>query len=143
MESSQCGRQSSSPHASIIYSASELERLYARIYKERTGSGNLLGKSFSASPEEAPKIDLKNNHVLLVEMGRKPTAGYNISYIDNSFNVKNSEAEVVVKWIEPGPDAIVAQVITSPCLVLSVPAKGYEDISIVDQDRRIRAKITL
>lgn len=66
--------------------------------------------------------------VLLVAMGRKPTPGFGL-------NLVNAESDgetlnIRVSAHSPAPGMVMAQMITEPCLILSVPQQGWQKISI-------------
>ena len=45
---------------------------------------------------------------------------------------------VRVNWREPAPGRRLAQVITHPCLLATLPNAGFTRIQIVDQQGRLR-----
>jgi hypothetical protein len=78
--------------------------------------------------------------VVAVYMGRKPTAGYHVSMASRAVAVgEHNELILLVSWIEPPGDALLAQVITSPCILVSIPKGNYSTIQVVDEGGRVRA----
>ena len=59
-----------------------------------------------------PDVDFSTRTVVGVLLGMRPTAGFRVDITGVSFE----DDTVVVTWVErrPGPDAMVAQVITAP-----------------------------
>jgi PrcB C-terminal len=70
---------------------------------------------------------------IAISRGEQPTAGYGLELISAS-TATGDEIEVIVHWREPSADAVVAQVITKPCLVLGLPdaATGSVSVSLDD-----------
>lgn len=92
----------------------------------------------SAKP---PAVDFTRNAALLVSMGTRPTSGYVLSLADKSARIVANRLEVVLDWQSPPPGAIVAQVLTSPCLVLRIPRDGYSEIRVLDSAGAIKARL--
>ena len=63
-------------------------------------------------------IDFSEDMVVAVFMGEKPTGGYSIE-IKDVLN-KKDHIEFLIKIDEPGPDDMVAQVITSPYHIIKL-----------------------
>jgi len=80
-----------------------------------------------------PLVDFSKESLLYLSMGERPTAGYGISLSQEQFLYSKDEAEIGIVWEEPGVNAVVAQVITSPCVLLAVSKEKYKDIRVVDQ----------
>lgn len=91
--------------------------------------------------QEKPKIDFTNTGVLLVSMGQRPTTGYNISLADETVPINDDMAEIKILWTEPEPGSFLAQTVTEPCLLISLPIAEYSHIRIIDQDDTIRATV--
>jgi hypothetical protein len=66
-----------------------------------------------------PPPDFQQNTIVGVCLGSRPTAGYNVEIV----SVRQDSSSFVVRYREtrPAPDAILAQVITSPCHFVAVP----------------------
>lgn len=143
LESAQCGRQLTAAALDWLTAPQQLEARILYINKHKTGGGKLIGGPFDSSPEALPVVDFARSAVLLVEMGQRPTGGYRLGLIENSFAVRDGIALLSVDWQEPGADAMVTQVVTSPCLLLSVPRAAYREILVVDQHEQPRARLTL
>jgi len=70
--------------------------------------------------QAAPQIDFTRYMAAAVLIGRRTTAGYSV-IITGADDVEN-RIEVRYRTITPGPDDIVAQVITSPYAIAILPA---------------------
>lgn len=66
-----------------------------------------------------PKVDFTTRTVVAIFLGSRPTAGYGIEIIGTR---KEGDA-VIVEWAEVRPTAgvLLAQVLTSPALIASIP----------------------
>jgi|GEM_PF-1386701 hypothetical protein len=84
-------------------------------------------------PQELGAIDFDKTTLIIVLMGSRPTAGYGIELYDDQAPVQVTALTIPATWKEPARDAMVAQIMTSPCVVISVPAKHYESVAVRDQ----------
>lgn len=75
-----------------------------------------------------PSVDFDERLVLLVSQGQRPTAGYGIALQGNAAPVNDATVELPVRFSSPDDGAIVAQVLTSPCLVLALEPGDYERV---------------
>ena len=78
-----------------------------------------------------PKIDFKTHSVIAVFAGQKPTAGYAIAVA----KIEDASARMVsITLAKPSDDCMLAQSITTPYQLISVPATSlslaHEDISV-------------
>jgi protease stability complex PrcB-like protein len=122
--SAQCGGEASGPSARWI--ATEGAFLAAM------GAGGMFGG-------EAAAPDFKKEGVLAIFMGQRPTAGYGLALQDPNVAIADGMGKVVVRFEEPEPGAMVAQVLTSPCLLLRIPKKGIRQLRVVDPSGTQRA----
>ena len=105
----------------VISDLEEFRNLYKKIHSTTLG-GKLL-----------PEVDFKNYLVLVGLMGQKPTGGYTINFGD----IVGKEGEVIevkVTLTRPAPDAILAQVITSPYVIALVNKNKYKKVAFVDEE---------
>ena len=98
----------------------------------------------SSAPKEAvTPVDFSNDVIVAIWMGKKPTAGYGLSLEKESAEVKKDTAVVQVKFKEPDANAMVAQIITRPCLLIKIPKGNYRKIAIVSQENKKVATLPL
>lgn len=109
-----------------IADASEWRDLYARI------------NSQWMNPPPPPAVDFPRKGVLLIAMGQRSSAGYGLILADDVANVRNGVLTVGVDWREPPTGSWRAQVMTSPCLLATVPDAGFTRIRVVDREGRVR-----
>ena len=75
----------------------------------------------SHNPQQpAPAVDFGQHVVVGVFLGSRPTAGFGVTITA----VKTKSGRAVVEYAErrPGPGSLVAQVITSPFHLVSIPS---------------------
>jgi hypothetical protein len=87
----------------------------------------------------APGVDFARDGVVLVAMGRRSTAGYALALASRRAEVKGGVATLSVRFEEPAPGAVLAQVVTSPCLLVALPRKGLREVRVVDAGGVVRA----
>lgn len=116
----QCGGEG--PQVRRVASAAEL----ARILSPGLGP---------ARP--APAVDWTREAVLLVGMGQRPTAGHGVELAAAAGQVKEGVAAVRVAFRSPAADAMTAQVITSPCLVVALPREGLRGVAVLEGERLV------
>ena len=93
----------------------------------------LAAGSALAAPAEPPaRVDLSREGVLAISMGTRPTAGYALALHETAVAVADGVATVVVRFDEPAPGAMLAQVLTSPCLLVRIPRDGLREVRVVD-----------
>lgn len=126
----QCGASDEAPSARWIATEGEL--------RAALGFGAVLG-----TPEPAPAVDFSNEAVLAVFMGQKRTAGFGLALHETEVAVADGRATLVVRFEEPPPGAMLAQVVTSPCLLLRLPRSGIREVRVVDPGGALRAKASL
>ncbi|WP_435104042.1 protease complex subunit PrcB family protein [Arhodomonas sp. AD133] len=80
----------------------------------------------------ADGLDWRSQAAVGVWLGERPTAGYGLSLADS--RQQGDRLELVVRRQTPPADAMVAQVITYPCLIVTVPRTGYSTLQVVDDD---------
>lgn len=93
----------------------------------------LQGGTLGMPPLSLGGIDFSREAVLLIGMGRQPTAGYGLTLGAHAARLEGATLVVTVNRIEPDPGAITAQVVTQPCLLLRVTRDGYAAVRVIDQ----------
>lgn len=122
-----------SPGAAWIADEKGLLSVMEKINRPKIGGGSM----------SLPAIDYEHEGVLLIRMGRKPTGGYRIELASDKVYVRDRTAIVTVRWIEPAADAMLTQVITSPCIMIKLAKGNYDRIQVVDQKGIVRAETTV
>jgi hypothetical protein len=129
--SAQCGSASRDGDVRWIGTEEEYQAALAALDR-----GRLPG----TAPAPAP-VDFGTHGVLIVRMGGRPTAGYALELASEQVVSDDGTGAVRVNWTEPPEDAMVAQVLTSPCLLVSVRKDEFRSVKVVDQAGRTRETV--
>jgi hypothetical protein len=70
---------------------------------------------------DMPAVNFSNQMVVILNMGEKNNGGYNISV--TSVVEKELQLAVYADYISPGPNCLVAEVISYPFTVIAIPQK--------------------
>jgi hypothetical protein len=129
----QCNGPAKGPSAEWVFDSGHLSIIYRRL------------QSHIISPNgiRPPEVDFSESVLLLIEMGRMPSAGYGVELADETVLIANGTAELNILWIEPSPEYIHAQVITSPCIIVRLPISGYTSARVLDQNRITLIKLEI
>lgn len=79
--------------------------------------------------------------LIAVSKGQQPTPGYGFELLEGT--MKGDEVTVRLAWTEPPPDAVLAQVITHPCIVLGLDGKGFSTLRVIDDQDNALGEILL
>lgn len=127
--SQQCGRSQASPSATWIDNTRQLETRVTQI------RSTLLG----GKPLALPEPDFQHEIALLVEMGQQPTAGYRIALTGvGDLHITHDKAHLALDWIHPPDGAIVAQITSSPCLLLKLERGNYTSVQVLNRQGNIK-----
>lgn len=74
------------------------------------------------------QVDLQSEQLVIVTLGQKPTAGYSVGLADVAQD--GSTLKLNMRVSQPAPDMMVAQVITSPCVVLAVTSGDWQRVEV-------------
>jgi len=78
-----------------------------------------LWQRHGGAPAERPVVDFSRKMVVAVFMGERPTAGYGLRVLD--VHRANDGLHVLIRRRQPAPDRPVAQVITTPFVMIQLP----------------------
>ncbi|MBE0487300.1 protease complex subunit PrcB family protein [Marinobacter sp.] len=112
-QSAHCGL--TGPGVALVRSSAELEALL-----------DLGGQNISTGVIR--QVNLEEEALVIVTLGQKPTAGYGVGL--DSATRDNHTLKLAMKVTEPAPDMMVAQVITSPCVVLAIADEGWQRLEV-------------
>jgi hypothetical protein len=127
-----CGGNRPTPSVNLVADSDQLKQIFIE------SKGRILGQSLPT-----PAVDFDAEHVVTIQMGQKPTGGYGIELAEPHATLNDGEARIRLRWIEPAPGSIVTQILTSPCLIVSLPKGAYEKITITDENGSVRDTISL
>lgn len=74
----------------------------------------------------------------LVEMGERNTAGYGLA-VSRTAGKRGDAIILRATFLAPTAGRMLAQMVTSPCVLVSLPKTHYSAVELVDQDGRQRA----
>ncbi|TVQ73350.1 MAG: protease complex subunit PrcB family protein [Chromatiaceae bacterium] len=123
-----CGHDEADPRMHILQDAAALQQVL-----DDTG--------LRVDEDTRPNFD--HEWVALIHQGRKPTLGYSLELADTSVRMMNGVGQLQVLNREPPADAIVAQALTSPCLLLAMERHPMEAIQVKDQHGTLLDEATL
>lgn len=110
----------------------------------RLGSPAELAAAFAGElGAPPPEADLEGAVVLLVAAGQRPTGGHAVELAAPTAPVKGGVALVRVVLRAPAPGAMTAQVLTSPCLVVSLPRAGLGEVRVAEGARGLLGVVPL
>ncbi len=106
---------------------------------------------FPASNEQedtAADLEFSQVSVIVISMGQRPTPGYAVEVPEGSVTLHGTSLTISTIWRQPPKGAILAQVLTSPCIAITVPITQYNSVEIKNQhgdtivDQRTSPEIT-
>ncbi|WP_323751310.1 protease complex subunit PrcB family protein [Marinobacter sp.] len=74
------------------------------------------------------QVDLAQEQLIFVTLGQKPSAGYSLGLA--TANQENHTLKLQLDLKTPAPGMMVAQVITSPCVVLAATGGNWDRIEV-------------
>ena len=83
--------------------------------------------------DEETAIDFGRSTVIVISMGQKPTPGYAVDVVADSAVLQGGSLTISSVWRQPAEGAILAQVLTSPCVAIMVSTSRYDTVKINDQ----------
>lgn len=129
---SACGGQAPAPGAgdgssSVAYTVLPFEEVKIDEVPEAVRDWS-AGYLEEAEPQ-ATRFDHEGKTYILVTFGQKPTAGYSVEIAKVADN--EGRLEVVARLKQPGPDEVVAQVITYPAALVRIDATGAQGLEVI------------
>lgn len=74
----------------------------------------------------------------IVDLGQRSSGGYGIA-VSRRAGLKQDVLVLKATTFAPGPDETTAQVITSPCALVRLPAVAFSSLRLIDQSGAVRA----
>lgn len=78
-------------------------------------------------------IDFSQFSVIVISMGQRPTPGYTVDVRGDAGVLDGGVLNITSVWEQPPEDAILAQVLTSPCVAITVPRAQYNTVKVRNQ----------
>lgn len=89
------------------------------------GSPRMLGKT-----TKLPAVDFSRSYLLLIAMGTRPSAGYQLTLSEPQAGVYDDKLLLPVAFKQPEPGMMQAAVMTSPCLIVSLKKGQYRQVAV-------------
>ncbi len=119
-----CGGQPAAPLHRWITAEAAYHDMY-RVFVSGQSDEHL------ASP---PVVDFSSDAVLLISMGQRRTAGYKLELSPDRLTLRDGDLTVPVVWTQPEDGLFVAQMITHPCIIITLPRQDISFIRVEDQN---------
>ncbi len=87
-------------------------------------------------PRSLATLDFERSSAIVVFLGSRSTAGYDIELYADRASIRKTSLIIPAQWREPLAGTMAAEVMTSPCVVMTVPAGRYETVTVQDRQGR-------
>lgn len=114
-QSAHCGL--TGPGVAYVQSAEELQQL-------------LELPAQNMAVQQLRQVNLDQEYLVFVTLGEKPTGGYSASLVSASTDADTGNLMLTMDMRSPAPGAMVTQALTSPCVVVAVPASDWPQIRV-------------
>jgi len=81
-------------------------------------------------------------HLIAIVPGEFPTPGYSVTLKDGAM-LAGDQLTIEVKTDRPAPDAVLAQMITHPCLVVGIADPSVARVKVVDDSAVLLGEVVL
>ena len=88
-------------------------------------------------------VDFARERVLMIAMGQQRTGGYGLRLASTEARINQGVMDIAVDWRQPSPGSMLIQVITSPCILISLPQAKINAIRIIDQHKMQKLELKL
>ena len=106
--------------------------------KDKTSLEEILTKANShrlnSKPEDLSSIDFNASNIYLIAMGIRPNAGYSLKFIGPDASLNKDKLTLPISVELPSENAMYAQMMASPCTLVSVPKGAYDTIEVEGWD---------
>jgi len=97
-----------------------------------------MGNQAAPAPD-LPAIGTGESALFLLSIGSRPTPGYGVMPMAApGISSDDTSLTIPMRWLQPPEGMMLSQVITTPCLLFSVPDSGFAQLQLVDQDGKKR-----
>lgn len=95
---------------------------------------SIINKAYShmlnTKPTTIPPINFKSSMIYLIALGSKPNTGYALKSLGKEASYEHGVLSLPLKVQHPSKEGMYAQMMTSPCTLISVPSGIYKQINI-------------
>ncbi|MBV1882359.1 MAG: protease complex subunit PrcB family protein [Pseudomonadales bacterium] len=85
-------------------------------------------KPEAVPPVDSVNVDFEKHDVYLISQGSKSSAGYSIKLASEVATIENDTLILPIEIKQPRRGTMQAQLMTSPCLVISLPKARYSKV---------------
>ncbi|MFK7972080.1 MAG: protease complex subunit PrcB family protein [Bacteroidia bacterium] len=116
-------------------------QIYADAYGNADGQGHVLVSSadewdeawtslytLQDPPPPMPEVDFSKDQVLIYRLGSRPSGGYGAEVA--SLTIEGNTLLVHILEKQPGAGCITTMAITNPFVVISLPKKDYDTVTV-------------
>jgi len=89
----------------------------------------------NTKPTNIPSINFKSSMVYLIALGSKPNSGYALKTLGKDANYDHGILNFPLEVQRPSEHGMYAQVITSPCTLVSIPSGEYKQVNVKDWEQ--------
>ena len=129
-QSVDCGLDQAASRLTWIGDQAEFDEVYTRVRSTTLGTG-----------DQMPEVDFDTHGLVLIELGQRPTAGYRLGLASQRLVMDKGDG--LITFSIDKPVGVAAQVITSPCLLVSVPRGDYVGVRALSTDTTVNVQTTL
>ncbi|WP_353108420.1 protease complex subunit PrcB family protein [Salinisphaera dokdonensis] len=80
------------------------------------------------------------NGLVVIEMGQRPTGGYNVQLDKSRTAIENGTLTIGMEWNAPRLDAAVSQALIASCVAVRPPQGDYDTVRVIDQLGKARGE---
>jgi len=125
-----------SPHRAFTIEAVDNITAWQKLFSKTFAYGRLPAPAL-------PDVDLSVNRLLIIDMGERPSSGYALKLAEKEAVIKDGVVVIPVETTTPKEGMVYAQMLTHPCLALTLPKGDYHTIHLVDQNGLVLSTLDL
>jgi hypothetical protein len=128
-----CGIESEHAEVHWIQTPQEWRRWQGEASRTAIGMGD-------GADVQQPPVDFNRFSVVLVGLGQKPTGGYAVGLGAAGVQLSDQQLDLYLDISEPPRDAMVIQMITSPCVAVKLPKLNVSRVRALDHKGQVIAQ---
>lgn len=90
---------------------------------------------------DTTRMPAPDQSLLQLNMGQFASAGYAISIMHAE--ISTHELSLIIHWHEPAANALTAQMLSQPCVVVALDLRDIHHLQVIDQNRMPRFELTV
>lgn len=120
------------------------KRFAIEIVEDAQSWQQLFSTKFASTqlpPPPLPDVDLEHDVLIVIDMGERPNTAYSLQLASEEALLQSGVLSIPVKTTSPVEGLSYAQMITHPCLALTIPKRPFEKIHVIDQNGIVLATL--